>query len=289
MIASLVGPYWEGVLVNAGINAILGLGFYITFTTGQMSMCHAALMGVGAYTSGLLSIHTPLPFAVVLFLGGIHAGLLGVLISYPCLRLKHFYLAIATLGFGEMLVTIGTIWESIGGALGVQGVPLKTNIYNVYLFLLILIYFFQSLWGSTFWRACKSIKDDDVLAAASGVDIAKYKGITFALGAFICGVGGGLEIHFTTATQPFIYGIWKSTEIFTFTIIGGIEIFIGPIFGAFVLTLLPEVLRAVSNERMIIYAVMLILILIFRPKGLIDNDVWARCLSFFRRITFVRG
>ena len=285
MIADLIGGYWEGVLIMMGIHAILALGFYITFSTGQMSMCHGALMGVGAYTSGLLSMNSPLPFIVVLFAGGSLAGLLGALISYPCLRLKHFYLAIATFGFGEMLVTIGNIWTGIGGAMGIQGIPYKTSLFNVYLFLLILIFFFQSLRGSSFWRACRSIRDDDLLAEVSGVNLAKYRGTTFAVGAFIVGIGGGFEIHYISATQPYTYGIWKSVEIFTCTLIGGVEIFIGPIFGGFLLTFLPEVLRGISRERFIIYGVMLILILIFRPQGLIDNNIWALCTRFFKRVT----
>lgn len=286
MIGELLGSYWEGVLIIMGIHAILALGFYITFSTGQMSMCHGALMGVGAYASGLLSLHTPLPFPVVLFLGGILAGIIGALISYPCLRLKHFYLAIATLGFGEMLVTIGTVWDSIGGALGIQGVPYKTNLFNIYLFLFILIYFFQTLRGSSFWRACQSIKDDDLLAEVSGVNLAKYRGITFAIGAFICGIGGGFEIHYISATQPFTYGIWKSTEIFFYALIGGVQLFIGSIFGAFLLTFLPEILREISRERMIIYGVLLILILIYRPQGLVDNRVWANFSGFFKRFYY---
>ena len=284
MIVDLIGSYWEGVLIMMGIHAILALGFYITFSTGQMSMCHGALMGVGAYTSGLLSMSSPLPFFLVLLAGGVLAGILGALISYPCLRLKHFYLAIATFGFGEMLITIGNIWTAIGGAMGIQGVPYKTSLFNVYLFLLILIFFFQGMKGSSFWRACKSIRDDDLLAEVSGVNLAKYRGITFAVGAFIVGIGGGFEIHFISATQPYTYGIWKSVEIFTCTLIGGVEIFIGPIFGGFLLTFLPEVLRGISRERFIIYGIMLILILIFRPQGLIDNNVWTRFTGLVRRM-----
>lgn len=281
MIADLVGPYWEGILIIMGIHAILALGFYITFSTGQMSMCHGAFMGIGAYTSGLLSMNTSLPFTAVLFMGGILAGIIGALISYPCLRLKHFYLAVATYAFGEMLVIIGTIWESIGGATGISGVPYKTNLFNVYLFLLILIYFFQTLKGSSFWRACKAIKDDDLLAEVSGINLAKYRGAVFALGAFICGIGGGFEIHYVTAAQPYTYGIWRSVDIFLCTLIGGVQLYIGSIFGSFLLTLLPEILREIAKERMIIYGVMLILILIFRPQGLIDDNVWTRVTWFF--------
>jgi branched-chain amino acid transport system permease protein len=283
MITDLIGNYWEGVLILMGIHAILALGFFITFSTGQMSMCHGALMGVGAYTSGLLSINTSLPFALVLLLGGILAGIIGAFISYPCLRLKHFYLAIATLGFGEMLVTIGTVWESIGGALGIQGVPYKTSLLNLYFFLLLLVYFFQTLRGSSFWRACRAIKDDDRLAEVSGINIAKYRAISFALGAFICGIGGGFEIHYISATQPFNYAIEKSTEIFIFALIGGVEHFIGPILGGFLLTFLPEILREIAAERMLIYGVLMIVILIFRPQGLFDNQVWTKFAGLFKR------
>ena len=141
-MVSLIGPYWEGILIIMGVNAIAGLGFYITFSTGQMSMCHGAFMGAGAYTSGILSLNTSLPFPIALLTGGVLAGCLGIAICYPTLHLRHFYLAITTYAFGQILIILAILTEPLGGALGISGVPYKTNIYNVYVFLFFIIFCF---------------------------------------------------------------------------------------------------------------------------------------------------
>ena len=283
-MVSLIGPYWEGILIIMGINAIAGLGFYITFSTGQMSMCHGALMGAGAYTSGLLSINTSLPFPVALLAGGVLAGCIGLAICFPTLHLRHFYLAITTYAFGQILIILAILIEPLGGALGISGVPYKTNIYNVYVFLFLIIFCFQGLRGSYFMRTCKAMKKDELLASVSGKNVAKYKAVTFVLGAVICGIAGGFEIHYLSAVQPHFYGLWKSVDIFFYSIIGGAEIYIGAIFGAFFLTLLPEILHALSGWRMVIYGILLIGILVFRPQGLIDKPVWSSIVNIPKRL-----
>jgi branched-chain amino acid transport system permease protein len=277
----LISPYWEQIIVFMGINSILALGFYVTFSTGQMSMCHGGLMGIGAYVSGLLSLHTSLPFYSVLVIASLCSGIAGVLIAYPTLKLRHFYLAIATLGFGQIFVVIATATPALGGALGITNIPYKANIVNVYVTLGILCFVFTCLYKSRFWIACNAIKDDELTAESSGINTSLYKAISFGLGGFIAGIGGVFEVHYISSTLPHGYDIWKSVEIFLFTLIGGTEIFVGAIFGAFLLTLLPEVLRFVSQERMLIYGVMLILIMIFRPQGLLDRGLVEKFVPYF--------
>jgi len=283
-MVGLIGPYWEGILIVMGINAIAGLGFYLTFSTGQMSMCHGALMGVGAYTSGLLSINTSLPFSIAILAGGALAGFFGLLICFPTLHLRHFYLAITTYAFGQILIILAILTKSIGGALGISGIPYNTTIYNVYGFLFFLLFCFQGLRGSYFLRVCKALKRDELLASVSGKNVAKYKAITFVLGATICGIAGGFEIHYLSAVQPPVYGLWKSVDIFFYSIIGGAEIYVGAVFGAFLLTLLPEILHALSEWRMIVYGTLLVVILVFRPGGLIDECVWSGLKSVPKRL-----
>lgn len=287
-MVGLIGPYWEGILIVMGINAIAGLGFYLTFTTGQMSLCHGVFMGVGAYTSGLLSIHTSLPFPVVLLAGAVLAGCFGAVISYPTLHLKHFYLAITTYAFGQFMIILTILTKSLGGALGISGVPYKTTLYNVYLFLFFLIFCFEGLRGSYFLRTCKAIRKDELLVSVSGENVAKYRAKAFVLGAIICGIAGGFEIHYLSAVQPYFYGLFKSVDIFFYSIIGGAEIYVGPIFGAFVLTLLPEFLHALSEWRMVIYGTVLIVILVFRPQGLIDKATWTSIMNIQRRLASLK-
>jgi branched-chain amino acid transport system permease protein len=277
----MISGYWEQNIVFMGINSLLALGFFITFSTGQMSMCHGAFMGVAAYASGLLSLHSSLPFYLNLMVSSICSGIMGVLVSYPTLRLKHFYLAVATLGFGQILVVIATATPALGGALGISNIPYKTTILNVYVTLAIVCFFFIRLYKSRFWIACNAIRDDEVAAESSGINTALYKAITFGIGGFIAGLGGVYEIHYVSSTLPHGYDIWKSAEIFLFTLIGGKEIFLGSIFGAFLLTLMPEVLRSILKERMIIYGIILILIMIFRPQGLLDRTMLERFIPYF--------
>lgn len=279
----MISGYWEQIIVFMGINSILALGFYITFSTGQMSMCHGAFMGIGAYTSGFLSLYTQIPFYLNLIISSACAALVGALVSYPTLHLKHFYLAVATLGFGQIMVVIATASPALGGALGLSNIPYKTTILNVYLTLGIICLFFFNLYKSRFWIACNAIKDDEMAASAAGINAAQYKALTFAIGGFIAGIGGVYEIHYISSTLPHGYDIWKSIEIFLLTLIGGTEIFIGSIFGGFLLTLLPEVLRSILRERMIIYGIILILIMIFRPQGLLDRRQIERIIPYFSR------
>jgi branched-chain amino acid transport system permease protein len=279
----MISGYWEQIIVFMGINSILALGFYITFSTGQMSMCHGALMGIGAYTSGFFSLYAGIPFYLNLIISSLCSALVGLIVSYPTLHLKHFYLAVATLGFGQIMVVIATATPALGGALGLTNIPYKTSILNVYVTLAVISLFFFNLYKSRFWIACNAIKDDEMAASASGINTALYKAITFAIGGFITGVGGVYEIHYISSTLPHGYDIWKSVEIFLFPLIGGTEIFIGSIFGGFLLTLLPEVLRSVFRERMVIYGIILILIMIFRPQGLLDRQMMERLIPHLRR------
>jgi branched-chain amino acid transport system permease protein len=279
----MISPYLEQLIVFMGINSILALGFYITFSTGQMSMCHGAFMGIGAYVSGFLSLYTSTPFYLILILSGLCSGIAGVLAAYPTLNLRHFYLAIATLGFGQILVVIVIATPALGGALGIANIPYRTSILNVFITLLIICIFFIRLYKSRFWIACNTIKDDELAAASTGINVALYKGVTFGIGAFIVGIGGVYEIHFISSTLPHGYDIWKSIEIFLFVLIGGTEIFIGAIFGAVLLTLLPEVLRFMADMRMIIYGVLVILVMIFRPQGLLDRSLCEKYVPYLMR------
>lgn len=270
-----------------GIQAIAALGFYITFSAGQMSMCHAVFMGIGGYASGLISTNTSLPFAIALLSGAILAAVFGMIVCYPTLHLRHFYLAVATFAWGQILIILAVVTPQIGGALGISGVPLKTSIFNVYLFLAFLVFCFQGLSGSSFLRSCKAIRKDNELSSVSGINVAKYRLITFIVGAFICGIAGGFEVHYLSAVQPHFYGMFKSVDILFYCIIGGMEIYVGAIFGAFLLTLLPEILHAVAEWRMPIYGILLVGILVFRPQGLIDSRLWDSLIIFLRRSIFL--
>jgi len=271
------------VLTYAGFNCVLALGFYITYSTGQLSVAHGTFMGIGAYSASLFSIKTGMPFFFAILLGGLFAAGIGTLLAYPALRLRGLYLAIATLAICEGSVVILYNWDWAGGALGLPGIPLKTQPSHVFLLLALCTYFCWRLERSRMGRAFAAIKDDQDVAAAMGINVTYCRVISFAIGALFCGLAGGLYAHYLGVIEPKDFGFWTSTMIILYPVIGGTEVFWGSIFGATLLTLLPEVLREISKERMLIYGAIMVLIMVFRAQGIIDRDLVEVIFRFFRR------
>jgi branched-chain amino acid transport system permease protein len=215
-------------------------------------------------------------------IGGLTAAGVAVVLSFPLLRLKGMFFAIATLAFGEAVVIFLYNWEYVGGAMGFRGIPLKTTTSIVFLVLACSIYFFIRFHNSPLYKAFTAIKDDEVAASVMGINLIKYRSYSFALGAFFCGLGGGLMAHYLGIIEPVDFGVVQSTDIFLYSVIGGTEVFIGSIFGAFLLTIFPEITRFVAQQRFIIYGFLLVLVVIFRPQGLIDKRMLERIIRLFR-------
>jgi branched-chain amino acid transport system permease protein len=302
MLAELINPYHLQVASFILINIILGVSIYITLSTGQLSLANAGFMGIGAYTSALLTLNFDLPIIAGILAGTLMAGLFGIIIGIPTLRLQGVYLAIVTLGFGEVIRVIFVNWESLTkGAVGLSGIPhigreiLKTlngfgfdpqvlglqNNQFIFLtmFLLLLfitigiILFFRRQNHSRVGRAFAAIKLDEKAAESMGINITYYKVLAFAQGALVSGFAGTLFAHVLAYISPADFAYHRAVEILIFAVFGGSEVIWGPVFGAFFLTVMPEVLRFISEYRYMIYGLIIIIMMAVRPQGLIDVNI----------------
>lgn len=299
MLGDFINPYYLQVGSFIMINIILGLSIYITLSSGQLSLGSAGFMGIGAYTSAILTINYDLPIVAGIIAGALVAGLIGILIGIPSLRLTGVYLAIATLGFGEVIRVFLINWESVTkGAVGLSGIPqigrellkfsrdagfsplsigLKNNqfVYLVVLIILILInifliWFLIRLNKSRVGRAFAAIKMDEKAAEAMGINITYYKVLSFTQGAVFAGFAGALFAHIMGYISPADFSYHRAVDILIFAVFGGSDVIWGSIFGAIFMTLMPEVLRFISEYRYMIYGVVLVLMMAFRPQGIID-------------------
>lgn len=302
-LPQLMNPYHFQVLTLIGINIVLAVSLnLVNGFTGQFSIGHAGFMAVGAYASAVFSMQLgprmlpslamlPLPVAqgvVLLFAlvaGGLMAAAAGWLVGLPSLRLRGDYLAIVTLGFGEIIRVVILNLESVGGARGLSGIPTYANFFWVFGTVIVVIALAANLARSTHGRALFAIRDDEVAAEALGVDTTQYKVVAFVLGAFFAGVAGGLFAHFLSYLNPSSFTFLKSIEVIAMVVLGGMGSITGSVLAAIVLTLLPEVLRPVKDWRMVIYALMLIVLMITRPQGLMGTREIALRWPFGRRET----
>lgn len=277
--------YTSQVLTFIGINSILALSLYITALAGQLSVGHAAFMGIGAYTSTLLMTRLGWPFFLSTTCGALVGGFFGFCIGLPTLRLRDLYLAIATLAFNIIWVVLVMNIEAFGGALGIFNVPKATNNTIVYFSLALLLLFFYRLKDSRLGRAFRAIEENEEAARAMGVNAVYYKVYAFTLGALLAAYAGALYAHFVTFISPHDFEVDRSIEILLFVVLGGAQTFIGPVIGAVLLTLAPEFLRFLAEYRLLVYGLMFVGILLVRHEGLIEEDTfsWKRWSKFFRR------
>lgn len=283
-LSGYINPYILDVITGVGINIILAVSLnLINGYTGQFSLGHAGFMAVGAYTSAAVSMFigphflagvgkgnaaVAVLFLVALLAGGCVAAIGGIIVGAPSLRLKGDYLAIVTLGFGEIIrVTFRNI-PALGGALGLNGIPAYTNLFWVFSFAALTIYTVTAMVNSTYGRGFLAVHDNEVAAEAMGLNPTKYKIVAFVTGAFFAGIAGGLYGHFKFSIDPKGFDFIKSIEIVVMVILGGMGNTIGVVIAAIILTVLPEVLRPVADYRMIIYSLLLIILMLTRPQGL---------------------
>jgi len=259
---------YSTLVFTVGVHAMLALSIWLTLSCGLLSLANAAFMGIGAYVSALLTLQLDGPFAAVLLAGGVAPALVALIIGAPVLRLSGVYLAMATLAFGEVVrITILNL-EITGGPEGLNGIPLATEGWHIALLLALTVYGLARLRRSKVGRAFESIKEDEVAARLMGINVDRYKLLAFVLGAFIAGVAGALNAHFTFFISPREYGFENAVDILTMTVLGGTSSLFGPILGATILALLPEVLRFLHDFRALVNGAVLVLVVLFLPKGI---------------------
>lgn len=262
----------QSMLLLIGVNIMLAVSLnLITGITGQFSIGHAGFMSVGAYTSAILTLDYNVPFVPAIIAGGLLAAVFGVLIGMPTLRLNGDYLAIATLGFGEIIRIIMLNTEYVGGASGLSGIPAKTTWTMLFFFTLISVVLINNFIKSTHGRACIAIRENEIAAEAMGINTTRYKIIAFTIGALFAGMAGGLSAHTFYVITPGSFNFLKSFEIIVMVVLGGLGSTAGAIVGAVFVTLLYTFLREFPEWRMIIYSIVLILMMIFRPSGLLGK------------------
>ena len=265
----IIGSFWELNIILICVNIILSVSLnLINGYTGQFSLGHAGFMAVGAYVGVVATVKFGLPLIVALILGAIAAGSLGFLIGLPTLRLRGDYLAIATLGLGEIIRIVIMNIDYVGGAAGFKGIPHLTNFTWVFMVMLVTLFFIKNFVNSSHGRACIAIRENEIAAEAMGVNTTKYKVMAFTLGAAFAGVAGGLFAHQFYLISPTSFTFLSSFNYLIMVVMGGMGSITGSIAGAFVVTFISAALASFPEARMIIYALALILMMFYRPQGL---------------------
>jgi len=287
--------YYVDVALNIGIAIVMAVSLnLINGYTGQFSLGHAGFMAVGAYGAAAVSLFAgpkllvtfkflgesgshAVVFFLALLTGGVIAAIAGFAFGAPSLKLKGDYLAIVTLGFGEIISVIFRNVHKLGGALGLTGIPNETTLFWTFGAAAVTIYVVLAMVHSTYGRGFIAVHDDEVAAQAMGINTTRYKVIAFVIGAFFAGVGGGLFGHSKMSITPTGFGFMLSIEYVVMVILGGMGNTMGVIIAAILLTLLPEVLRGLAEYRMIIYSLLLIVLMLTRPQGLFNfRNPWKR-------------
>lgn len=272
---------YSNVVLSLGTNSLLALSIWLTLACGMLAMANAAFMGIGAYTSAILTMSLGVPFPVALAAGMAAPALMAFVIGKPTLRLSGVYLAMATLAFGEVVrIAILNSEALTGGALGLNGIPPLTQWWHVLAALVLVLLALWRLRKSKVGRSFEAIKEDETAAGLMGIDVSAAKMQAFVLGAAIAGLAGALNAHLTFFIGPNEFGFDRGVDILTMAVLGGINSLTGPVLGAVILTMLPESLRAFGDFRLVINGIILVLIVLFLPKGIWDP---ARMRQWFGR------
>lgn len=290
--SGVINNYFTGILVTVGINIILAVSLNIVVGyLGQLPLGHAGFMAVGAYTGGILMKSMPIaqmlkagdtmgviPYVIIaLILSGLMAGLFGLIIGIPALRLKGDYLAIITLGFGEIIRVVLTNIDSVlgfnftYGAKGLMRIPKVSSFTLVFVCVALTLVAIHMLMKSRHGRAILSIRENEIASESCGVSSTYYKVMAFVVSAFFAGIAGCLYAGYLGSLYPSTFKFMKSIEILVMVVLGGMGSMFGSVISASVLTILPELLRQVEQYRMVAYSLLLVLMMIFRPKGLMGQ------------------
>ena len=269
--SGLLNQYYSNMIITISINIILAVSLHLVIgITGQFSIGHAGFLAVGAYISAIATMKFELPFILAIVIGGVVAALAGLIVGIPTLRLRGDYLAIATLGFAEIIRIVILNIDYVGGASGMQVSHLTTwTIAFVCLFITILV--IANFTTSRHGRACIAIRENEIAADAMGINTTYYKVLAFAVGSFFAGIAGGLYSHNFYILQPGNFGFLKSFDILIFVVLGGLGSMTGSVISAILLTVISAFLAQYPETRMIIYSLVLVVVMLYRPQGLMGT------------------
>lgn len=260
---------YQNLVYSLGVNGLLALSMYVVLAVGQLSIGQAAFMGLGAYVSTLLTLKLGLAFPLVLLAAMIVPALAALVVGAPTLRLSGVYLALATIGLGEVQRIVFINADITGGALGLSGIPNKGGLISIYGSLALALVAFVFVARSKIGRAMEAMREDELAAGALGVDLPAYKLGALVVSAMLAGLAGALNAHVSSFISPNDYGFDAAVTILSFALLGGIGSPFGPVLGAFILTLLPEVLRPLADYKTVVNGAIIVIAVIFMPRGLL--------------------
>lgn len=280
----LLSRQYRAILVPIAINVMLAVSLnLVTGFLGELTLGHAGFMSIGAYTGALITLNldtvpAPVAFALALVLGGLMAAAFGVIIGVPVLRLRGDYLAIVTLGFGEIIKSVLNALPFTNGPKGLSKIPTYSNYDHftlVFIIMVVTVVLITNLVKSRDGRAICAIRDNDIATEAVGIHVARYKVVAFVISAFFAGVAGVIYAHNVSIIKPTTFDYNKSIEILVIVVLGGMGSIKGSVIAAIILTALPELLRGADDYRMLLYAVVLIVMMLFNhskiKEGLMAN------------------
>ena len=259
-------------LAIMGLNMIMGLSMFLPLSVGQLSFGQTGFMSIGAHLAVVLTLYGGVWFPLALLLGGLGASLVGFLVGIPVLRLRGLLLALVTFAFQQVVEVFFLNFTPTGAAEGIKAIPYYTNLWYIYGFLAILVLFLARLRTSRMGRAFEAIKLDETAAEAMGIGTTRLKLTAFAAGAFVAGIGGGLYAHYALFIQYSDFGFERGVDIAMYAVLGGMDVFYGPMLGAFIITYLEIVLQFLAEWRWEVWGTIVILVMIFRPQGLLGRN-----------------
>jgi len=269
---------YQSTVAFIGLNGLLALSVYTTLSCGQLSLAQAGFMALGSYASAILTLHTSAPFPVVLLAGTLVPAVVAIPLGLPVLRLKGVFLAIATIGFGEVVRIFFVNLDFTNGALGLVAIPQRTGLVAIYLALAGALFILWRIRGSRAGYALEAIREDEPAARTMGIHASAYKLSMVVLGAGFAGLAGALDAHFNFIVAPANYSFGRVVDMLVYAVVGGTTVFYGPVVGAAFLTLLPEVLREVGSRvglqpgplRLFVNGLVLLLVILFLPNGIVS-------------------
>lgn len=271
MLEAISDFYWtyQNIVHGIAVNGILGLAVYTVLAIGQLALGQAAFMGLGAYFGAIFTTKLGLPFPFALLISVVAPSAVALAIGAPTLRLTGVYLAISMLGLGEIARLLFINWDYAGGALGISGIPERGGAVLLYTTLLVLLtgYFFIA--RSHVGRAMEAIREDETAAGVMGINVPRYKLACLVVSAALAGLAGCLSAHLASFIGPGEYGFEAATTILSFALLGGVGTPLGPVLGAAILTTLPEALRFVADYRLMINGAIIVVAVLFMPRGLL--------------------
>lgn len=286
MTVGILNSFHEITIATICINIILAVSLnLVTGFTGQFSLGHAGFMSIGAYVCAIITMemNSTVGFLIGTLAGALAAAFVGVLIGIPTLRLRGDYLAIATLGMAEIIRVLFLNFEITNGAAGLNGIPRFTNWTWMFFFTAGSIILINNFIKSSHGRACISIREDEIAAESMGINTTKYKVMAFAIGAFFAGIAGALYASYFYFLKPDLFGFLKSIDILVIVVLGGMGSLTGSVIAAIALALISTFLQSFTAVRMIIYALLLVAIMIFRPQGIMGTKEINDLLKFRKK------